>query len=91
MAIGRPTVASDLEQIGELLDDGETAILTVPGDVSSLVEGLTKMLDLPDLGQSIGRAARERARELHTWERRVQDILDALSGDQPNVANGTPH
>ncbi|MEU6071670.1 MULTISPECIES: glycosyltransferase [Streptomyces] len=79
MALGRPIVASRLEQIGEILTDGVTARLTEPGDPKSLAEGVMRVLELPDRGASLGLQARREALAEHTWERRAGQILSRLS------------
>ena len=45
MASGKPIVASRLGQIGDVLVDGESAILVTPGDQHELVEALEVLLD----------------------------------------------
>jgi len=78
MAIGRPIVASDLEQIGEVLTDGVTAVLVEQGSVRALVEGIKLIMRSPDLGRALGAAARAEALAHHTWEKRAAEILEAL-------------
>ena len=78
MALGRPIVASDLEQIGEILNDGVTAILVEPGDLTSFVSGIKRVIDLPDQGQSLGLAAKREAAEQHTWDERSAGIIATL-------------
>jgi glycosyltransferase involved in cell wall biosynthesis len=78
MAIGRPIVASSLEQIGEILSDGLTGRLVIPGDVQDLAEGIRSVLELPDAGAHLGRAARREAEAWHTWDARVRVLLASL-------------
>ncbi|MCX6387409.1 MAG: glycosyltransferase, partial [Solirubrobacterales bacterium] len=78
MALGRPTVASDLEQIGEILNDGHTAVLVEPGNLESFVSGVQRVLALPDKGASIGAAAKLEAEKLHTWDGRSANIIATL-------------
>lgn len=78
MAIGRPIVASRLEQIGEVLTDGRTAHLVEPGDAAGLAKGVLDVLSSGDRGAGLGRAARQEAKERHDWGMRVDQILDAL-------------
>ncbi len=78
MAIGRPIVASALEQISEILEDGRTARLVRPGDPEDLARGVSSVLGLPDRGDELGRAARREAETRHTWDARVEAILDRL-------------
>jgi glycosyltransferase involved in cell wall biosynthesis len=74
MAIGRPIVASDLEQIGKVLEDGVTARLVPPGDARALAHAIEGVLASPDRGEALGRAGQREA-ERHTWERRARSLL----------------
>jgi glycosyltransferase involved in cell wall biosynthesis len=76
MASGRAIVASRLAQIGELLRDGETALLVPPGDPLRLQEALRRLKDDPELRERLGRAAQEEARSQHSWDARLTTILD---------------
>jgi glycosyltransferase involved in cell wall biosynthesis len=58
MALDRPIVASSLEQIGDVLEDGRTARMVTPGDVAELADGIREVLALPDRGAALGAAAR---------------------------------
>jgi glycosyltransferase involved in cell wall biosynthesis len=82
MALGLPIVASDLEQIGEILEDGETAILVQPGDLDDLVAGFERVLALADRGRSLGLAARREAEANHTWDIRARSIVDSISANR---------
>jgi glycosyltransferase involved in cell wall biosynthesis len=84
MAIGLPIVASRLEQIGEVLEDGVTARLVAPGDVPALAKAIVDTVESDDRGAQIGVNARRDAEENHTWERRAVVILDAIGA--PRVA-----
>ena len=78
MALSRPIVASALGQIAEVLEDGRTARLVVPGDPHALAEGIREVLALPDRGKALGRAARLEAESRHTWDGRANEILKRL-------------
>ena len=78
MAMGRGIVASDLEQIGEVLKDGETALLVPPGDPAALAAAVGTLLRDPALAGRLGEAARRQAVQEHTWERNARDILDLV-------------
>jgi glycosyltransferase involved in cell wall biosynthesis len=78
MAIKRPIVASSLEQIGEILSDGVTGRLVIPGDALDLARGIRSVLELPDAGAQLGRAARREAEAWHTWDARVRVLLARL-------------
>lgn len=78
MAMGRGIVASDLDQIGEVLEHGRTAWLVPPGDAGALAAGLRRLAADPGLRAALGAAARERALRNHTWHRHTARIVDAL-------------
>jgi glycosyltransferase involved in cell wall biosynthesis len=78
MAIGRPIVASNLEQLGEILEHNHTAVLVEPGDPVSLRAGLAAVLAMPDRGARLGRAARLEAEHRHDWRHRAQLVLENL-------------
>jgi glycosyltransferase involved in cell wall biosynthesis len=78
MAIGRPIVASNLDQLGEVLVEGRTAVLVNPGDVASLIDGLSKVLAMPGRGQALGQAAAREACDIHDWKHRAATIVDRL-------------
>src|SRR5205085_4246369 len=58
MAMGKAIVASRLEQIGEVLEDGKTALLVPPGDVDALAAGLARLADDATLRECLGAEAR---------------------------------
>lgn len=93
MAMGKPVVASDLEQIGEVLRDslragalpvgGESAgtalaILGEPGSVDDQVRGIRFLVDRPDWRARLGANARAEALGKYTWRDHVHAILDGL-------------
>jgi len=78
MAMERGIVASDLDQIGEILRHGETAWLVEPGSAEALTAGLKVLLDDAALRARLGEAARREAVERHTWREHTRRIVDAL-------------
>lgn len=87
MAMGRAIVASDLEQIGEILEHENTALLVKPGDVGALVDAVLRVADDRTLRDRLGRNARDAALRGHTWDAHVQKILNALAAR--GTASGT--
>ena len=77
MAMGKGIVASRLGQIGEVLMDGETALLVEPGNVGELSAAILKLVETEELRQRLGTRAREVAEKEHTWTRNAQRVLDA--------------
>lgn len=78
MAMGKPIIASDLAQIGDILDDGRTALLTEPGSVAALVDALDRGLADPSALAHLGAAARALLETEHTWDARIAALEAAL-------------
>lgn len=78
MAMGKPIVASDLAQIGDILKNGQTALLTEPGDVAALADALEQALMDPGALAPIAAAARALLEAEHTWARRIESMDAAL-------------
>lgn len=79
MAMGKGIVASNLEQIGEVLEHGRTAWMVKPGDVESLVAGLKTLIDDDALRNRLGAAAREEVIRKYTWEEHTRRIIEKLN------------
>jgi glycosyltransferase involved in cell wall biosynthesis len=79
MAMGRAIVASRLEQIGEVLADGRTAVMVPPGDEEALAAAIVELFDDPARRAALGVAARRRALERHTWDANVRGVVARLS------------
>jgi glycosyltransferase involved in cell wall biosynthesis len=78
MAMGRGIVASDLDQIGEVLEHNVTAWMVKPGNADSLADGLATLIDGPAIRQRLGAAAREIAVQKYSWREHTRRIIEAL-------------
>jgi glycosyltransferase involved in cell wall biosynthesis len=78
MAMEKGVVASELDQIGEILEHGRTAWLVEPGDVGSLVIGLKGLVEDEPLRKRLGEAARREAVEKYTWKEHTRKIIEKL-------------
>lgn len=83
MAMGTGIVASDLDQVGEILEHGRAAQMTVPGSVASLAAGLRVLIEDPVRRAQLGAEARRLAVERHTWQAHTRRIVDALRDRVP--------
>jgi glycosyltransferase involved in cell wall biosynthesis len=79
MAMGKPIIASDLDQIGEILSHNTTAFMVKPKDSESLVQGIKILIDNKDLRECIGNAAREKVEAEYTWVKHTKKTIDALN------------
>jgi glycosyltransferase involved in cell wall biosynthesis/ubiquinone/menaquinone biosynthesis C-methylase UbiE len=94
MALGGGIVASDLEQMGEVLSPAltpdeasrgatvkdERAVLCPPGDVDAFVLGVVALVERPALCDLLGGNARAAAREHYSWTRHVAKLWEFLDG-----------
>ncbi|MFO1021005.1 MAG: glycosyltransferase family 4 protein [Planctomycetales bacterium] len=94
MVMGKPIIASDLEQIGTVLahslrvgqlpagkpdnDESRISVLCRPGSVEDLMEGIRFLAERPEWGDCLGRNVREEALRKYTWDRHVDSILERL-------------
>jgi glycosyltransferase involved in cell wall biosynthesis len=94
MAMEKAIVASDLDQIGDVLhpaldlravpdappgpQDDRLAVLTTPGDEAQLAEAIRFLAEQPAWRTSLGRNARARVLERYTWRHHVTKILERL-------------
>ena len=103
MAMAKPIVASDLEQLGVILQAGvrasalpegepgaeerRLALLCTPGDDESLSRALRFAVDQPSWRAALGRNARAEALAKYTWAHHVAAILAGLEA----VSSRAPH
>lgn len=94
MAMAAGIVASDLEQIGEVLAPALTladvragkqagdarALLCKPGDVDEFVEAVLALVENPALSDKLGANARAAAERYYTWDQHVADLWAVLAG-----------
>jgi len=80
MAMGKGIVASRLGQIGEVLADEETALLTEPADAPQLAAAILRLSSSRELRERLGAAARHASIAKHTWKHNAQRVLDAYVG-----------
>jgi glycosyltransferase involved in cell wall biosynthesis len=74
MILGKPTIASRVGGIPELIEDNKCGFLVPPGDEAALATAISKLLNDRQLADSLGQSARERALDVFGLERQ----LDAL-------------
>jgi glycosyltransferase involved in cell wall biosynthesis len=91
MAAAKPIVASRLGQIGDVLEDGKTALLVTPGDVTELAAAILRLLADETLCDRIAQAARQLAAAKHTWDRRIADLVGSCHGLSRDGATRSAH
>lgn len=73
LAMGRPSVATDIGGSRELVIDGETGLLVPPSDAGALRDALREMLASPERRARFGQAARQRIERKFS----AQSVADA--------------
>ena len=92
MAMGKAIVASDLDQIGDVLRNAvrlpitnnvedtlansRVALLVEPGNASELAQGILSLVESAPLRQILGANARYLALQRYTWRSHVAAILN---------------
>ncbi len=77
MACARPSVASDIGGITEVLGrSGDNGLLIPPGDVEALVGAMRTLLGDEGLRRRLGEAAQRRVLTEYTVERMVERTLE---------------
>jgi len=101
MALGGGIVASDLEQIGEVLSPtltpreaaagmpatDERSVLCTPGDVDEFVLGVVALVQRADLASALGRHARQAAADHYSWARHVAKLWSFMDGSLSSDAS----
>jgi glycosyltransferase involved in cell wall biosynthesis len=72
LAAGRPVVATAVDGTIEVVIDGKTGLTVPPGDPAALATAISRMLAVPELVRSLGRAGRQFVLEHFSRERQVQ-------------------
>jgi glycosyltransferase involved in cell wall biosynthesis len=75
MAVGRPMVQFDLHE--GRVSAGGASIYATRNDVSSLAEGIIRLVDDSELGTRMGQIGRERFETRLSWEQQVPKLLAA--------------
>jgi glycosyltransferase involved in cell wall biosynthesis len=78
MAMGKPIIASDLEQIGKIIQNEINGLKFSPGNVDELVQRIFQILNDPDLKARLGRKAREDVVQNYTWKQNAYRVLSKV-------------
>jgi glycosyltransferase involved in cell wall biosynthesis len=80
MAMERPVVATAVNGVVEIVEDGVTGVLVGRGDAGALAGAVLDLLARPDAARALGRAGRRRVEAGFTARRMVRE-LEALYRD----------
>lgn len=83
MAMGKAIVASNLEQLARVLEQGSTAWLVEPGNASEFASAIILLARNAELRRHLGNNARRTAIVHHSWRQNAEHVLSFIG---PNVA-----
>ncbi|MBA2332923.1 MAG: glycosyltransferase family 4 protein, partial [Actinobacteria bacterium] len=69
MERARPVIAAAIGGLGELVEDGRTGLLVVPGESEPLARAIVELASNPERARAMGEAGRERALDRFLEER----------------------
>ena len=75
LAMGTPVVSFGLGGLTEWLRDGENALVAADSDARDLARQISRLLDRPELAQSLGRSGHELAASCFTTDQAMDQIL----------------
>jgi glycosyltransferase involved in cell wall biosynthesis len=76
MAMGKPLVAPAMDNIRDIVDDGETGMLFEPGNTTALAATLCRVSGDQTLREQLGRLARGRVVERFNWRLSALRVVD---------------
>jgi len=75
----RPVVASGVQGLAEVIEDGRSGLLVPPGDAAALAEAVERLLADPELAGRLARHGRERAVALYSLPRYRRAIAEQVA------------
>lgn len=89
MSAARAVVATPVGGVPEMVDDGITGYLVGPDDIEGMADRIIRLMDNPELGKTMGLAAREKA--LRSFERHAHiDQLVSICRDVISDSERSP-
>ena len=79
MAAGRPIIASDIEVLKEVLEDGRNCLLCSPDDPDCWKRAIERLKNDPDFALRIGKEAKKDFLEKYSWDSRVKNIFSSVA------------
>jgi glycosyltransferase involved in cell wall biosynthesis len=79
MALGLPVVASAVDGVPEVIDNGKTGVLVPPASPAALAKALKDLADHPERRASLGAAAHAAVMEKFTLRRMMDEYHDAYT------------
>jgi len=93
LALSKPVVATRVNGVPEIIEDGRTGLLVPPRDVPALAAAIRRVLQDADAAARMSRAGQARVAAEFTVERMLRETTAALEGAMtgPVHSIGSPH
>jgi len=78
MAMGKPIIASELEQIGKIIKNEFNGLKFKPGNSQELSELILRLYEDRELCRRLGQQAREDVIKNFTWEKNARRVLERI-------------
>lgn len=82
MAAGKAIVATRTGQVAEVIEEGVNGLLVPAGDAAALSNALLSLLEDEGLREKLGREARRRAVERHSWQQYARRLVEIYGGKE---------
>ncbi len=78
MAMGKPIITSNMDQMAEIFDHEKNALLCEPGDITDLANNIIRLINDKEFGEVLGKNARDEVCKNYTWKIHTEKIIEAL-------------
>jgi len=78
MALARPVVAPDLENIRDIIEHGRTGMLFEPERLEALQDCIRTLLHRDDLRRSLGEQARRAVETRYNWHYNAREVVNTI-------------
>jgi glycosyltransferase involved in cell wall biosynthesis len=85
MAAGVPIVATRVNELAEILADGETGLLVPPGSPEAMAASLVRLAKNPELRRRLGEQAQQEARSRFGLRRVVEQYQELYDEVRPSA------
>jgi glycosyltransferase involved in cell wall biosynthesis len=79
MSCGAAVICTRVGALSEVVIDGETGFIVPPSDPEALGDRLRRLINNPPLAAQFGNAARDRIKNVFTWQQVARRCLEAYS------------
>lgn len=73
-ALGKPCIASNIDPVREILEDGESGLLVAPSSPQALAEAVVRLSSNKEEGENLGRQARNTIMSKFLIENRIKSL-----------------